>query len=89
MQGRVAFHFLQGDGPLEGVEGADLDRDPGFPGTCGGVRKGGRINFHNANNGFLGDAMVKKGYVALLHGFEIQLGLVIANPVPRSYFFPA
>ena len=88
-QGRVAFHFLQGNGALEGLKGADLDRYPGLIRACGGVRKGGRIDLHDAYHCFLGHAMVKKRLIALLHGFEIQFGLVIANPIPGSYLLPA
>ena len=74
---------------LEGLKGADLDRYPGLIRACGGVRKGSRIDLHDAYHCFLGHAMVKKRLIALLHGFEIQFGLVIANPIPGSYLLPA
>ncbi len=88
-QGRVAFHFLQGNGPLEGLKGADLDRYPGLIRACGGVRKGSRIDLHDTYHRFLGHTMVKKRLIALLHGFEIQFGLVIADPIPGSHFLAA
>ena len=88
-QGRVAFHFLQGNGPLEGLEGADLDRYPGLIRSRGGVRKGSRIDLHDTYHRFLGHTMVKKRLIALLHGFEVQFGLVIADPIPGSHFLAA
>ncbi|MEY3157185.1 MAG: hypothetical protein RLZZ121_238, partial [Bacteroidota bacterium] len=51
--------------------------------------KEGRVNLHDAYHRFLGHTMVKKRLIALLHGFEVQFGLVIADPIPGSHFLAA